>query len=143
MLSVRTIRDDLFGQDFSITVRWIGAPVGLLLVAGIYAFGPHFVSQSVTAAVLWLFGLLGVCLAVIFAYLNRGLFVCKVGAPDGGAILFYGWLTYTEQVAPVALPFSFHRADAIAYWLPTTLLFGTVSVGIGLLLRWMADSVPS
>lgn len=147
MNSAQTPHSDLFGRESSVTTRWLAVALGLFLVAIVYGFVAEFVSQSVATrnTVLYLVVILGVCLAVVSAYQNRGLVVSwlLVGAPVGGAMLFEMWTHRADSAGYVALPLSFYGRGALAMWVPIIFLVGVGAFCLGVIGRWMVDSVGS
>lgn len=112
----------------------------LFSVTGLYTIVSHFVFDSRGEMVLWSFVLFGVLLSTAFAYRKGGLLVSwlLVLGPVCGPLAFYGWLTMSEQQAPVALVLSFYGYGAVAFWIPTALFLGSLGFGVGVLLRWVA-----
>lgn len=119
--------------------------VGLFLLTGLYALVSHSVYHTQPEAALWLFVLLGVGLSVVFAYWKGGLAVSflLVFAPVCGPLAFYRWLMIREGKGPVALVLSFHGHGAVAFWIPTALLLGTLAFGLGVIARWGANRVTA
>ncbi|PSQ18346.1 hypothetical protein BRD02_00790 [Halobacteriales archaeon QS_8_69_73] len=132
------IRDAALGADPVERRRALLAAAGLLCVTAAVAFVSELVSLSVGKLSLYGFVLLGAALAAIAAYRNSGLLICclLILAPAVGPLAVYRGFRYVCGSGPVALPGSFTGAGAAVFWLPVTLLLGTVVFSAGVAARW-------
>jgi hypothetical protein len=140
MTSGRNVRRAVIGGNPTSGRHGLALALYLFSVTGLYAVVSHFVFDSRDGVVLLSFVLFGVLLSTAFAYRKSGLLVSwlLVLGPVCGPLAFYGWLTMSEQQAPVALVLSFYGHGAAAFWIPTALFLGSIGFGVGVLLRWVA-----
>ena len=115
--------------------------MGLFGATGSLAFVSHAVFDAIPEAVLWLFVLLGVLLAVGATYRRIGLLVSAglVFGPVYGPLAFYTWLISTQGTAPVAFVLSFYGHGAPALWTPIAVVLVAVSHASGALARRIVD----
>ncbi|TKX83680.1 hypothetical protein EXE43_22990 [Halorubrum sp. SS5] len=132
-----TVRRALFGSRSSPRRFGAAGAVGLFAATGLFALASHAVFDAIPEAILWLFVLLGVLLAVGAAYDGGGLLVSAalVVGPVYGPVAFYTWLISTQRAAPVAFVLSFYGHGAPALWAPVAVVLVAVSYALGVLTR--------
>lgn len=133
-----TLRVVLLGADTADTRTTLWVATGLFVLTGVIALVSEVASFSTGTLSLYAFVLLGAVFATAAAYRNSGLLPswALVAGPVGGPLAVYRGFMLGRDAVPVGLPLSFYGTGAAAFWLPVTLLLGTLGFAVGALVRW-------
>jgi|GEM_PF-2326148 len=140
-----TVRRAVLGTRSAPRRLGAAAGAGLFAATGLIALVSQVAFDVIPEALLWLFVLLGVLLAIGMAYGGGGLLASAalVFGPVYGPLAVCTWLISTRQVAPVAFVLSFYGHGAPALWTPIAVVLVAGSYGLGALGRRAANRVET